>query len=86
MTKKQKKTLYRIIITAILLVIANLIQADNKLIGLVVYLIPYILIGHDIVRKAFKGIINKEVFDENFLMVVATLGSMAMGEFRNKLF
>ena len=81
MTKKQKKTLYRIIITAVLLAIANLIKTENKLIGFVIYLIPYVLIGHDIVRKAFKGIINKEVFDENFLMVVATLGAMVMGEY-----
>lgn len=85
MTKKQKKTLYRIIITAVLLAIANLIKTENKLIGFVIYLIPYVLIGHDIVRKAFKGIINKEVFDENFLMVVATLGAMAMGEYEESV-
>lgn len=85
MTKKQKKILIRIIISAILLIVAGLIEADNKILVFIVYLIPYIIIGHDIIRKAFKGIIHKEVFDENFLMVVATLGSMVMGEYKESV-
>ena len=85
MTNKQKKILTRIIITAVLLIVFGIISNDNKLIEFIIYLIPYIIIGHDIIKKAFKGIINKEVFDENFLMVVATLGSMAMGEYKESV-
>lgn len=85
MTKKQKKILIRILITVVLLIAANLIQKDNKLIEFIVYLVPYIVIGYDIIKKAFKGILNKEVFDENFLMVVATLGAMLTGEYEESV-
>lgn len=100
MTKKQKKTLYRIIITAVLLVVLALgsdILTDmikglpgydmqavpwEEPVIFALYLIPYLVIGHDILKKAFKGIIHAQVLDENFLMAVATIGSMALGEYR----
>ena len=71
MTKKQKKMLLRIILAAVLLVVLAFIPSTGILrFGL--YMIPYLIIGHDILRKAFLGIRNKRVFDENFLMAVAT--------------
>lgn len=84
MNRKQKRNLYRIIITAILLVLIELFEIDNNLYDLL-YLIPYIIISYDIVRKAFKSIINREPFDENFLMVVATIGSAFMGEYEESV-
>ncbi len=82
MTKKQKKVLYRIIISAVLLaalmIITHFIEM-NVWLQLVLYLIPYGIIGYDILRKAGLGIYHKEVFDENFLMAVATIGAMALG-------
>ena len=78
MTKKQKKVLYRIIAAAVLLVILHFVPVKGIL-ALVLYLIPYGIIGYDILRKAVKGILNGEVFDENFLMAVATVGAMALG-------
>ncbi len=77
MTKKQKKVLYRIIITAVLLVILHFVP-DLGVFTFFLYLIPYGIIGYDILKKAFKGIRNGEVFDENFLMAVATVGAMAL--------
>lgn len=82
MTKKQKKMLVRIIIAAVMLV--ALMTVDhfvelNKWVALALYLVPYIVIGYDILRKAVLGIWHREVFDENFLMVVATLGAIALG-------
>ena len=82
MTKKQKKVLYRIIISAVLLaalmIITHFVEM-NVWLQLVLYLIPYGIIGYDILRKAGLGIYHKEVFDENFLMAVATIGAMALG-------
>lgn len=85
MTKKQKTVLYRIIASAILILGISILCefADVNIWGQVVlYLIPYFVIGYDILRKAFKGILNKQVFDENFLMAVATVGAMLLGEFK----
>ena len=81
MNRKQKKNLTRIIITSILLVSINFIEVDNLYTELIIYLIPYFIIGYDILKKAFKGIIHREVFDENFLMAVATIGAMFSKEF-----
>ncbi|MCM1534307.1 MAG: cadmium-translocating P-type ATPase [Clostridium sp.] len=80
MTKKQKKTLYRIIIAAVLMVILHFVPIEGSL-RLVLYLIPYIVIGYDILRKAVLGIFHGEVFDENFLMAVATVGAICLGEY-----
>lgn len=79
MTRKQKKVLFRIIISAILLVIVRLIDPQGWL--SLLYLIPYFVIGYDILRKAVLGIIHGEVFDENFLMAVATVGAIGLGEY-----
>ena len=80
MTKKQKKVLIRIIVAAILLVILHFVPLEGLWLGLL-YLIPYAVIGYDILRKAVLGIMHGEVFDENFLMAVATVGAMGLGEY-----
>ena len=77
MTKKQKKVLYRIIIAAVLLVVLHFLPVSGYL-EFALYLIPYAIIGYDILRKAVLGIIHGEVFDENFLMAVATVGAMLL--------
>lgn len=77
MTKKQKKSLTRIIIAALLMIILKFLPAEGWL-RFVLYMIPYLVVGYDILRKAFKGILNKQVFDENFLMAVATIGAIAL--------
>ena len=77
MNRKQKKNLIRIIIAAVLLIFINLVSLPAWL-SVVLYLAAYIVIGYDILRKAFKGILNKQVFDENFLMAVATVGAIAL--------
>lgn len=80
MNKKQKKVLMRIIVAVICIVILELLPIDGYVkFGL--YMIPYLIIGYDILRKAIKGILNKQVFDENFLMAVATVGAIALGEY-----
>lgn len=80
MTRKQKKVLYRIIASAILLIVLHFAPVEGYVKGLL-YLIPYAVIGYDILRKAFLGIIHGEVFDENFLMAVATIGAMLLGDY-----
>lgn len=80
MTKKQKKVLYRIIISAVLMAAVLLLPVDGIL-KAALFLIPYLVIGYDILRKAVLGIIHGEVFDENFLMAVATIGAMCLGEY-----
>ncbi len=84
MTKKQKKVLIRIIVSAVLLagimIITKLVEI-NKWIQLALYLVPYLIIGYDILKKALKGIFKGQIFDENFLMAVATVGAVALGEF-----
>ena len=82
MNKKQKKMLIRIIIAAVLMIILNFIPVQ-RYIRFTLYLIPYLIIGYDILRKAFKGILNRQVFDENFLMAVATIGAMAIAIYDN---
>ena len=77
MNRKQKKNLIRIIIAAVLLIFLKLVSLPAWL-SVVLYLATYIVIGYDILRKAFKGILNKQVFDENFLMAVATVGAIAL--------
>ena len=77
MNRKQKKNLIRIIIAAVLLIFLKLVSLPAWL-SVVLYLAAYIIIGYDILRKAFKGILNKQVFDENFLMAVATVGAIAL--------
>lgn len=84
MNKKQKNVLIRIIVAAILVVALAVIHklADLPVwVQAALYLIPYFVIGYDILKKAGKGILNKQVFDENFLMAVATVGAMLLGEF-----
>lgn len=84
MSKKQKKVLIRIIISSVLLValmiISKLVQL-NKWVEFVLFLVPYLIIGYDILKKAIKGIAKGQVFDENFLMAVATIGAVALGDF-----
>ena len=97
MTKKQKKVLIRIIVSAVLLVAmavtftvldkSGTVNLGNpsvmwRCIEIVAYLIPYLIIGYDILKKAFLGIIHGEVFDENFLMAIATVGAMVLGEYK----
>ncbi len=77
MNRKQKKNLIRIIIAAVLLIFLKLVSLPAWF-SVVLYLAAYIVIGYDILRKAFKGILNKQVFDENFLMAVATVGAIAL--------
>ena len=85
MTSKQKKVVYRIIIATVLIVVVSLfckfVEPDTW-IEVVLYLIPYFVIGYDILKKAGKGILNKQLFDENFLMAVATVGAMLLGDFK----
>ena len=84
MTKKQKKTLKRIVIAAVLSALVAVVLHFAPLpwfAQLVLWLVPYCIIGHDVLRKAFMGIKGGEVFDENFLMAVATVGAMACGEY-----
>lgn len=78
MTKKQKKVLMRILLTVILLIVVHFIPVKG-LLKLAIYLVPYLVIGYDILKKAFKGIVNKQVFDENFLMAAATVGALVLG-------
>ena len=80
MNKKQKRVLIRIIVAALLIIILSVLPAEGYLkFGL--YMIPYLVIGYDILKKAFKGILNKQVFDENFLMAVATIGAIVLGDY-----
>lgn len=80
MNKKQKKVLVRIIIAAVLMIVFSVIPLKGYL-RFVLFMIPYVIIGYDILRKAIKGILNKQVFDENFLMAVATVGAIILGEY-----
>lgn len=85
MNKKQKKVLYRILLSLgfmIGIIIVTSYVSLNLYVEVILYLIPYVIIGYDILRKAIKGILKRQVFDENFLMAVATVGAMCLGEFR----
>lgn len=84
MTKKQKKVLIRIIIASVLIILLKLVfhfVNVNKYIELIAFLVPYFVIGYDILKKAVYGIFNRQVFDENFLMAIATVGAIALGEY-----
>ncbi|MBQ2116385.1 MAG: cadmium-translocating P-type ATPase [Lachnospiraceae bacterium] len=80
MNKKQKKVIVRIVITTVLIIALKFLQLEGFL-AFVLYMIPYLIIGYDILKKAWKGILNKQVFDENFLMAVATVGAILLGEY-----
>lgn len=80
MTKKQKKMLTRIIAAAVLLILLNFLPVTG-IIRFVLFLIPYLIVGYDILKKAWKGILNRQVFDENFLMAVATVGAILLGDY-----
>lgn len=85
MNKKQKTMLYRIIIAEVLVAAVTVLEKILELnvwIAAVLYMVPYFVIGYDILKKAWKGILKRQVFDENFLMAVATVGAIALGEFR----
>lgn len=77
MNKKQKKMLVRIIVSAVFIIILKFIPAEG-LFRFALYMIPYFIIGYDVLKKAWKGICNRQVFDENFLMAIATIGAIAV--------
>ena len=83
MSRKQKKQLYRIIATVLLFAVAviidNVFIKNIKIFTLLVYLVPYLIIGFDVLRKSFLNILRGQVFDENFLMTIATLGAFGIG-------
>ena len=81
MTKKQKKVLIRVIVAAVLIIAFSFLPLEGY-IRFVCYMVPYLVIGYDVLRKAFKGILNRQVFDENFLMAVATVGAIALGDYK----
>ena len=81
MTKKQKKVLIRIIVAAVLIIAFSFLPLEGY-IRFICYMVPYLVIGYDVLRKAFKGILNRQVFDENFLMAVATVGAIALGDYK----
>ena len=80
MNKKQKKLLTRILVSLPMVAALHFVPVHG-LLQLALYLVPYLIVGHDILKKAVKGIGNRQVFDENFLMAVATVGAMALGEY-----
>ena len=85
MNKKQKKALAQIISAVVLLAVISLVTGKvsvSPYVEFVLYMVPYLLVGYDILKKALKGIKNKQVFDENFLMAVATLGAIALGDYK----
>ena len=81
MSKKQKKVLSRILVSAVLVLLFCLIPVENQYLKFALFLIPYLIIGYDILRKAVLGIVNGQVFDENFLMALATVGAILLGEY-----
>lgn len=81
MTKKQKKNLYRIISALVFYVALRIINVENPYLDFFLYLIPYLIVGYDVLKGAIHGILNKQVFDENFLMAVATVGAMGLGDY-----
>ena len=80
MTKKQKKMLKRILIASVLMAVLAFLPVTG-LLKFALYMVPYLVIGHDILRKAFLGVKNKQMFDESFLMAVATVGAIILGEY-----
>ena len=84
MSKKQKKVLYRLIIAAILLVVASLLPLTG-IWKLLCFLMPYFVIGYDVLLGALHGIVNGQIFDENFLMAIATVGAMGVGDYKESV-
>lgn len=85
MNKKQKKVLIRILVSTFLIISFTILTNKmelNRWLELILFLIPYLVIGYDILKKAIKGIMNRQVFDENFLMAVATVGAIALGDYK----
>ncbi|MBQ6149192.1 MAG: cadmium-translocating P-type ATPase [Oscillospiraceae bacterium] len=82
MSRKQKKNLIRIIIAAVLLIALHFVLIENEYLKALLYLIPYLIVGYDILRKALLSIKNREHFDENFLMAIATIGAITLGEYQ----
>ena len=83
MNRKQKKILIRLIISAVLLIAFSFIPVEDRYIRFAMFLVPYLIIGYDILKKAFKGIIHGQIFDENFLMAIATVGAMGIAFWDN---
>lgn len=81
MTKKQKKNLYRIISAIVFYAALRIVNIENPYLDFFLYLIPYLIVGYDVLKGALHGILNKQVFDENFLMAVATVGAIGLGEY-----
>ena len=82
MTKKQKNLLYRVIAAGVMMMVLAVLPLKNyPLLRFALFMVPYLTVGHDILRKAFKGVKNRQVFDECFLMAVATIGAMVLGEY-----
>ena len=86
LTRKQRKTLYRILLAAVLLIAVKLLPAEDTPVLWLLYLIPYAVIGWDVLWKAVRNILNGQVFDENFLMALATVGAFATGEYAEAVF
>lgn len=84
MSKKQKKVLYRLILAAILLVVASLLPVTG-IWKLLCFLVPYFVIGYDVLLNALHGIVNGQIFDENFLMAIATVGAMGVGDYKESV-
>ena len=82
LTEKQKKLLYRILAAIVMMILLSILPLKQyPAVRFLLFLVPYFTVGFDILRKAFKGIRNRQVFDENFLMAVATIGAMVLGEY-----
>ena len=84
MSKKQKRVLYRLILAAILLVVASLLPVTG-IWKLLCFLVPYFIIGYDVLLGALHGIVNGQIFDENFLMAIATVGAMGVGDYKESV-
>ena len=84
MNKKQKKVLIRVIVASVLLILCAVLPTTGY-VRFATFMVPYLVIGYDILKKAWKGILNKQVFDENFLMAVATIGAIALGDYQEAL-
>ena len=82
MNRKQKRNLIRILVCLVLLAVLRLIPIEDQRLEFVLYMVPYFIVGYDILKKALKSIKNREAFDENFLMAVATVGAIALGEYQ----
>ena len=85
MSKKQKRNLTRILICVVLLAVLRFIKIQDRRLEFILYMIPYFIVGYDILKKALKSIRNREAFDENFLMAIATVGAIALGEYQEEI-